>query len=388
MRKLDLTPDHDSFRRELSVLGVGQDVIEAMVASGFTLTGVITDFRGGTAIHIADTAYGNKQISGLFSFERFLQILNEGQREHIDSPTYEIGSQAELKQILLSERHRPFFESGRMSFRGQNNEYWMKRPFPNPVRAEADGKERLIIPSFWRQFRDDWNKRFKADLPASIFSTYLADKLIYYGLPSPLELSERNFKRYGPHTLSDLEDFDDTESREYGRRWRIHKVIQPSDLFLIEQHYGIETCGLDVTFEPGIALYFATHKFRKNIEGKAYFEAIPRGEHQGVLYAFVFTNPGLTSTRDLVREIGVFDHIPPTRPIRQHCALPGFDAFSFNAAVTDLDAVFYLKPEFDDSDLPQFLELFPDSNEDPFYEALLTIRKENPKVLEGLVEYA
>lgn len=168
----------------------------------------------------------------------------------------------------------------------------------------------------------------------------------------------------------------------------MYKTMPQPDLFLVEQHYGIDTCGLDVTFDPGTALYFARHKFQKRADGKAYYDDIVPGHHHGVLYSFVFTNPGVTKTKDMVRDVGVFDHIPPTRPIQQQCALLGFDAFSFNAALTDVDAVFYLKPDFDTKGLPEFRDLFPGPGDDPFYAALLDLRQKHPSALEGLVEYA
>jgi hypothetical protein len=88
--------------------------------------------------------------------------------------------------------------------------------------------------------------------------------------------------------MSDLGDFDDPESREYGRRWRLHKVMQPGELILVEPHYGIDTCGLDVTVDLGVALFFASNRFSRRSNGKAYYEPIQAGEHQGVCYAFVF----------------------------------------------------------------------------------------------------
>jgi hypothetical protein len=380
--------DSSEFFRQLEAEGFAPNAIEAMAESGFFLLNVMTNFSGGSELQIADSAYGNKQHSGFFSFSRMKRILADERDIKAAPPVYRIRSLDHLNEILNSDRHGAFLQSGRLSFRGQNNEYWMSRSFPNPVQADSAGRERLVIPSFWRQFRDDWIARFNANVPGSIFETIYGDDLVYYGLPSGPELADRNFARYGLHTMSDLEDFDDPESQEYGRRWRLHKLSGAPDLFLVEQHYGIDTCGLDVTFDAGTALFFATHKFMRNDQGKAYYDEIPKGSHRGVLYSFVFTNPWLTSTHHMVKDIGVFNHIPPTRSIRQQCALPGFDAYSFNASVTDIDAVFYLEPDFETRGLPNFQELFPGPNEDPSYAALLDVKRKKPRALEGLVEYA
>lgn len=144
---------------------------------------------------------------------------------------------------------------------------------------------------------------------------------------------------------------------------------------VIEQHYGIETPYLDVTFDLRIALFFATHRY--NVEnGKAYYSEIPKGEHQGVVYSFVFHNPSVTYSKDLVKDISCFDHIPPTRPLRQNCALRFFDRYAINEAVTDIDTIFYLSPDFDTTGIATFEELFPSAEEDKFYKALIEIHKE------------
>lgn len=199
----------------MTARGFAAEVIDRMLASGFGFLGIMTDFRGGSELQINDTAYGNKQNSGLFPFARMHRILNGERDIRATFPTYEIGSLDELMAILHSNNHKHFFESGRMTFRGQTREYYMTRPFPNPVQADASGKERLIIPSFWRQFKDDWNARFDSGQPNSIFESWVGDALVYYGLPPAHELSERNTARYGIHSMTDLEGFDDPESREW-----------------------------------------------------------------------------------------------------------------------------------------------------------------------------
>src|SRR5262245_21858328 len=117
-----------------------------------------------------------------------------------------------------------------------------------------------------------------------------------------------------------------------------------NDVPLLEQHYGIPTIGLDITFDPAVAAFFASHNFVRGANGRASFRAIRDGDHQGIVYCFVFESPSVTETGYLVRDVPLFRNIPPLRPIRQRCGLPAFHVNEIAAAVRDLHAVFYLDP--------------------------------------------
>ncbi|MCH8814010.1 MAG: FRG domain-containing protein [Chloroflexi bacterium] len=369
---------------ELARRDVPQVLIEAAIESGYMYHPTSPNPS------VADTFYLPKGPSGVIPIDHFAAFLKgeQDQPKLHDIPDYGIHSLDEAKAILERQRHIRYRD--RMCFRGQTKEYRTVRKLPNLVRADSAGRERLIIPAFWRQFQDDWLDRFTADVPRSIFTTFEAEELIYWGIPNVDTLAQRNFDRHGVHTMSDLEDFPDSESQEYGRRWRQHKVDGPSnsELPLIEQHYGMKTMGLDVTFDLATALFFASQEFKRREDETATFVPVPDGAHEGVVYAMVFRDPPLRRTDAIVTEIGVFEHLPPERPIRQQCALPGFDAFGINAAVTDLDAVFYLAPDFNPAGLPLKEHLFPGERDDQFYEAVLAVKR-GPRGawLSDIVEY-
>jgi hypothetical protein len=191
--------------------------------------------------------------------------------------------------------------------------------------------------------------------------------------------------------MSELEDFPDPESQEYGRRWRRSKVEGTAnrDLPLVEQHYGIDTCGLDVTFDFRVATFFATNKFRYRDDGTAFYEHVDGGLHTGVVYGFVFRDPPLKKTAELVTEVASFNHIPPTRPVKQQCALPFFHSYNMNEAVCDLDFVMYLDPNFDRTAMLDVESLFPSRDDDPFYGAVLDLKSRYPSLepFSRLVEY-
>jgi hypothetical protein len=59
------------------------------------------------------------------------------------------------------------------------------------------------------------------------------------------------------------------------------------DFMRVEQHYARQTSDLDLTFDIDSALFFATNRFSFE-DGLAYYERIPRGEHEGAIYFFRF----------------------------------------------------------------------------------------------------
>ena len=123
--------------------------------------------------------------------------------------------------------------------------------------------------------------------------------------------------------------------------------------------------------------FFATHKFCKDENGKAYYIPISKGEHNGVVYSFVFRDPMVSSTYDMITKFKSFDFIPPRRPLEQKCALYECDIYSINKVVTDIDTIFYLDSNFDTTGVATFEELFPDSNNDLFYKVLAELVSKN-----------
>lgn len=376
---------------QLRQRAVPDEQIDRMLASGYYLCTASLYGMGDSVLCVADSFYGSKWGIGLTPIDQFLNGTTPLGLFPLRVPTYTVGSLLDINLILASERHARFHKAGRLTFRGQSREYHARRQYPNPAMAN-NGLERLIIPSFWRKFRDNWSKRFEASVPPSIFTTMYGDELIYHGIPEWQTLAERNFRRYGIHTMSDLEDFPDSESREYGRRWRAFKITgsMNSELPLVEQHYGIDTVGLDVTFDVSVATFFAANRFVSRAEDRtAHYHPPSPGGHTGVLYGFVFRDPSLRREEELVRSIPIFDHIQPVRPIRQQCALPFFHALNLNEATCDLDFVMYLSPDFDPAGLPDQRHLFPGRTDDPFYDAALAVRAKDSEcgLYNHFVEY-
>lgn len=355
--------------RKLANVGVPKTDIKRILDSGYYF---LSEVANGEGAYVGDSFYGSKFHIGFIPFSRFVQsIYSSSSYPHARINKYNVKSINEIFDILADNR---WYAGNRMSFRGQTQEYFTKRQFPNPFEALPDGRERLILPGYWRKYNTDWNKRFNAPDYHSIFKSIYGDFITYYGLPSPNIIAEYNIKKYGIHSMSDMEDFDEDFNKEYFKRWQNIKVAPCGDLPIVEQHYGFDTPFLDVTFDIKISLFFATHRYIER-DGLAYYEPIPRGEHKGLVYAFVFHDPSVVATRDRVDTLPAFNHIHPTRPVRQKCALRLFDQYSINEAATDIDTIFYLDKDFDMDGIATFEELFPSPIEDKFYEVLIEVKK-------------
>ena len=164
-----------------------------------------------------DGFYGNKEVSGLLPIDRFARWLTGegGAFPRIEGPPeYWVRSLADAEHIFSSPRHSRYVANGRMSFRGQNSDYLYRRGVSNPVASMPSGEERTILPSAWRSSQNGRmsKRRGQGRGGNSILTTIFAEPLIFHGIPGWQNLAERNYKRYGPHSIGDLEDFPDEES--------------------------------------------------------------------------------------------------------------------------------------------------------------------------------
>jgi hypothetical protein len=134
--------------------GVDKAKADMLLAEGYYL-------RGGGSLQpsvddafICDSFYGSGLTAALHPLDNFLawNIRNVAARE------VRISSTEELLAFLDAPQQARMRDQ--LCFRGQGREHVTKRRYPNPALA-VDGKERLVIPSIWRQFRDDWSARFR-----------------------------------------------------------------------------------------------------------------------------------------------------------------------------------------------------------------------------------
>ena len=233
--------------------------------------------------------------------------------------------------------------------RGQPREHRLRRALPNPRRANAEGEEISILPGLYRQS------------PNALYS-----------LTSPVE--ERRTIQAFRHEI-DIAAEDGL----------LHSFTR--DFMHVEQHYARQNAGLDLTFDIESAIFFATNKFTVGPDKLARYEAVRRGDHQGVIYLFRFGSPSVRRTEFLIKEFDYFRTYQPLRVIRQVCGLPLFGECERNIAVTDVDTVIELESDFDGASALSPEYMFPNAEDDKFYGRLLPLKDRFPNELQDVVEY-
>lgn len=337
----------------LAAENVSANLIDAVNDSGFYMRGWVDPFSGKTWHSVSDLMYGNKQFSSSFPTEEFIKYIHGNHSFPALPPlrTYTANCVADIHEILADPRRAHYLSEGTLTFRGQPKEYKFKRRIPNPVRADADGLEVSVLPGVYRQ-TDEFYSFSRVQPERRSFDWLLA------------ELEPNN-----PEVFLD-------SSYAY-------------DIMRTEQHYATQTTGLDLAFELDTALFFATYRFKFDATGRAYYEAVPRGEHSGVIYCFRFRDPPVKRTQYLVKDFDLFKTYPPLRIVRQDCGLPLIMPSERNIALTDVDCIINLAPGFSLPDtfqkLPEYM--FPSAKEDSFYGKLLELKDEKPELLQDVVEY-
>jgi hypothetical protein len=327
--------------------GANPDAVRAALASGYYCR--TFGFSGQTSVTVSDSMYGNKQFSSSFEIDAFVDYaMGVGNRFSVlpEFQTFVVKSRADVDRILSDPRRARYIKEGSMTFRGQPQQYFLKRMLPNPVRSNERGEELSILPGTYRQQNSPYSfdtepieQRITNFLPRRVFSGQADTQFAY-------------------------------------------------DPMRIEQHYATQTRGLDLTFDVDVALFFAMHIFRIGADQEAFYQSVSTGHHRGVVYAFRFLNPTVKRESFLIREFDLFrDHIPE-RVLRQNCGLPLFDDFERNIAITDLDCIFLLHPDYVSVSTLTAEHLFPPVAEDRFYAALLEQKDKYPKFLASIVEYA
>lgn len=336
----------------LAAAMVPKNIIDAVLDSGYYIRSWVDPFSGKTWQSVSDMMYGNKQFSSSFSTEDFIKYINGNHVFPALPPfqTYEASSVGDIRKILAEPRRAHYIEEGSLTFRGQPKEYKYKRKIPSPVRSDKDGYEISILPGVYRQSSE------------------------FYSFSVPHQ-EQRSFE----WLLAKLEP---NNADTFGRS-------NSYDIMRTEQHYATHTAGLDLGFELDTATFFATHRFKLNITGQAYYEAVPHGEHAGVIYCFRFRDPPVKKTQYLIKEFDLFKTYPPLRIVRQDCGLPLIGPDERNIALTDIDCIIRLTPDFRLPDgfrkQPEFM--FPSATEDMFYGRLLELKDEMPELLQDIVEY-
>ena len=336
---------------KLEEAGIDPDTVSRVLDSGYFIRDWIDPFSRKTWTSVSDLIYGNKVHSSCFETEKFIDYL-KGRSAFDPLPAfrrYTVKSVDDIRTILSEPFRARLMNQGKLSFRGQTKEHTFKRQIPNPVTSDKDGFEISIMPGLYRQSGSA------------------------YSFSIPFQ-EQRSFEWVLPNLEPNNPDVYLASNHAY-------------DIMRVEQHYATHTAGLDLSFDLQTPLFFATHQFERRPNGLAYHRRIPKGEHKGVIYCFCFREPSVKATEYLIKDFDFFKTYRPERVLRQNCGLPLIGSHERNIAVTDLDCIIDLDPDFaEESPLtPEWM--FPPISEDPFYKKLIEIRDSNPQLLPNLVEY-
>jgi hypothetical protein len=373
-------------------------VVARVAATAYAGVDAVT-FPGMPPAHVFDGLYGSKTLFGLIPlrmFASYLQVCDEQRGFDRRSRTYEVQSLAEADACLKADPNADFYNAGELAFRGQTREFHVRRPIPNPAMRAPDGLERLVLPGFWRAFVSDLPAR-PVDVP---LRPWFEDPELGRGIPEGVLDEIAALAHLGHRGVSGFyirrgvaDDQTELERARSRAGWPDQFLrLSPRDrlfrqLPLIQQHYGIPTAGLDVTFELATACFFAVSEFAEDSRGRLRAERLSENSDPTV-YCFAFHDPPVVHTRDLVQELPWFEDTPPVRPIRQECALLDTSTETVNVAAADIAATLKLARGFDLESLPSMRDLFPSREEDPFYDRLLHLKHTRPEEFQEVVEYA
>jgi hypothetical protein len=341
---------HWSFIRILKDAGISDDRISDVLDSGYYLRAWASVPGSPRDITVSDKLYGNKISSSKFELEAFIAYLH-GEQRLAPGPTLRrirVKNIIDIQAALAEPPRARYIEDGSLTFRGQPREYTIRRRVPNPFRRDNEGLELSIMPGAYRQARTPYSCAIE-----------------------PTE--KRTFEHFAYEFEPDRDAIDLSFSR---------------DLMRTEQHYATQTAGLDVAFDVASAIFFATHQLKWSDDGLAYYQTVPQGEHEGVIYLLRFGSPSVRRTDYLIQGFDFFQTLRPERIIRQSCGLPLIGPHERNIAVTEVDCVLELDADFESSFglTPEFM--FPSAAEDLFFRKLLELKDRCPTYLSQVVEYS
>ncbi len=341
--------------------GLSDTQVNELIASGYVCVPhsdvVIDRFYGGAiASYDSVSRFRPDQLQALFSEPRsraWVKTAHSLNELHQIVDETKSGSR---KQIL---------------FRGQRNNYLVKRAINNPNFTIPGVGEVSLLSSFWRKAYA-LNRNCFCDFHS--LSLFEWSKIFYsaYDLKE-IEKRQRAAIHNGEWMYSeqDMADSDDPLLSEFGNH-RLDLAMGMNynlevTLSTLLQHYGLMSTVIDLTSSLDVALFFATHQYVKHNNRDCY-NFVGTNNGKAVLYLIQY-DQNETVAHDAAER--VLSKLTPERPIRQHCVISRSSAFSINLPAFFLLGIVYLDFPIDDRDSKSLAaSYFPDTNEDKFLAAL------------------
>lgn len=343
---------------------IDEDTIDKMVESGFILNSDL----------ITDTFYGQNiayQPSISIDDIRYFQANGKwNEKTTLHYTVNKVNDVGELYEILDSLKK----QYKHILYRGSTNHFIFKRKFQSPFYSDKDGYEISLIPSFYRKFSKDYMTREGNGggvLPA--FNSTILRELYNVEIKRLLELYTKNQICFDEF-YNKMDDY-----REI--MWQNN--ISELDLHTIEQHYGLDSNVLDVTFNVDTALFFAFNKLVNIKQNYFDYSIIDKNEYKNaVLYILVPQSTLEDINEWKYTEIKIMD-TECVRPVRQECTSLPVDVDAINRAASEVVSVIRFSDDFVLPDnVPKKDYLFPSSKDDPFYKYLLKNEQIKEKVMQ------
>ncbi|MCL2367843.1 MAG: hypothetical protein FWC72_02510 [Oscillospiraceae bacterium] len=385
---------HNTFSEKLRTYGKSEDEIERIRMSGYYLPEYDIYGNGDTS-YFLDSFYGGYDHTSRFGFNGGLLDENEpygrlSRDNRIVSKIRSIQDAFEAIEKATNDLNPEIAK--RICFRGECRKHTIRRSIPNPYYSYSDGSELLMLPSYWRQFKDSgyMDRPLQAEYRTTLGMSMFSDMILYDGIDVK-KLIEYNYEKYGDYTMSDLEDFPEPENQELYRRYltKMDHVLWSNECVSLEQHYGFQTTHLDVTFDLPTAIFFALNKFTyldRNIPSATY-TLDDRIDSEPTVFCFLFPRQDVYYERDMITGYNMFDATPPLRPLQQKCSVFRTDAMEINWAAKHVILELKLERDFNSKDIPTYDHLFPPPEHDLFYAKLLEQKKRHHDVWKSVIEY-
>lgn len=272
----------------------------------------------------------------------------------------------------------------RLLFRGQTQNHLVNREIHNPWFVVDGIGEISLVPSVWRRMLNKRTDRFP-----NFQSLGLLDwsQILYQGFDMK-EIERRHQEKLDAgewmHSMQDMADSDDSVLSEFGNfRLDLAMGMQFNLAALLStllQHYGLYSHVLDLTTSLEVAMFFATHKFRKLSSGCSY-EFIGTNERKSVIYVLREDHREMNRHESLDP---ILRKLQPLRPQRQHCIISLSSPYALNLPADFLVGVIRL--DFDSRSNEcgvNAQHLLPDDKDDAFLKAL----KSNPFAKDHLTDF-
>lgn len=350
--------DPSTQHRRLSGAGFSDADCVGFYKSGYVVTrsGLVVDRFHGGSISTCD-------FRTRFPLAEFGIALSKGTCQ---VPVHRATSLADVARIVQK------IDSGvnrRLLFRGQTKSYPLAREKPNSFFQVPNLGEVSLMPSVWRRVLRDRNNVYHWFRNLTLFEW---SSIIYSSVDiSDIDRRVIEAQARGDWitTISDMEDSDDPVLKKFGQL-RADMTMEFGNrlnwpLSTLLQHYGLFSPALDLTTELDVAIFFATHRFKKERDISAY-EFVGSNARQAVIYV-IKEDPNETTSYERVR---LLDQLDPQRPKLQSCVIFGSGPDAMNLAADFLERVIFLDFDLAAPGRVDVGHIFPRAEDDRFLAAL------------------